>query len=145
MKDDTMSTTPVIVYVEDNAGDVLLLQQAFEQRLIGITMQVIPTGDEALRYLRVKETARDAPPPDLLLFDLHLPSVNGDELVAHVQKSEYLRGIPWFIFADPCGGPGNRHPHVPPDRCLTKPSEWAPYLELVDRLVAEITAHRKKT
>jgi CheY-like chemotaxis protein len=126
-----------IVYIEDNQGDVLLLQQAFEERAYGIRIQVIPDWDQALHYLKVKETARDAPPPDLILLDHQLPKGDGKGLLMYINGSEYLKTIPAYLFTsgDHCRQMAN---DIPPDRCLEKPVAWDGFLALADRFIATI-------
>lgn len=131
---------PTIVYVEDNAGDVLLLRQGFEAHFFNVNLQVIPDGEQALRYLEIKATAKDAPPPDLILLDLHLPKVDGDQLWHFILHDPYLKGIPTFIFHH---GQANSHIKVAEDHRVTKPTDWKGYLKLAERLIAAIEAWRK--
>lgn len=132
---------PTIVYVEDNAGDVLLLRQGFEEHFFTVTLQVIPDGEQALRYLEIKATAKDAPPPDLILLDMHLPRVDGDQLWRFILHDPYLKDIPTFIFQH-----GQTKPHITiADDCrLMKPSNWKGYLALAERLATVIEERRKK-
>ncbi len=131
---------PTIVYVEDNIGDVLLLRQAFEECFFNVDVDVIPDGAQALRYLQVKATAKDAPPPDLILLDMRLPKVDGDELWKFIAEDPYLQGIPTFIFLS---GPVKTDLTIPQDRRLTKPAAWDGYTSLVARMMAQIEDRRK--
>jgi len=57
---------------EDNIGDTVLIKEAFAEANYNVRLLVIPNGEQALHYLRVKESARDAPPPDAIFLDGHL-------------------------------------------------------------------------
>ena len=62
MTNTTDTHLPTIVYVEDNDGDTLLLEEALRARGHKAQLLVIEKGDSALHYFQVKETAKDVPP-----------------------------------------------------------------------------------
>jgi CheY-like chemotaxis protein len=130
-----------VVYIEDNLGDILLLKQAFEERGFAVQVNAIDDWDEAIRYLRVKDTARDAPPPDLFLLDQQLPRGDGKHLMEFIAESEYLREIPAYLFSSPPLSDRLRAQFLA-DRILDKPATWEGYLELVDRFMRDIEAFR---
>jgi CheY-like chemotaxis protein len=91
----------VILIVEDDKGDQLLIQEGFEAGGAPKRFHMVSDGAEALEYLL--RTGRYAPPveaprPDLILLDLHMPYVNGRELLAQVKRDEELKNIPIVIF-----------------------------------------------
>src|SRR2546428_13571470 len=60
-----------ILIVEDNAGDVLLVQESLTE---GETrLHVAIDGLQALAFLRQQGKYADVPRPDLILLDLNLP------------------------------------------------------------------------
>lgn len=67
-----MERTRHIFVIEDNAGDVLLIQQILQQQSIPIRVHVARDGDQALFML-----AEGQFQPDLILLDLNLPKVSG--------------------------------------------------------------------
>lgn len=77
-----------IVLVDDNADNRLLVR-AFLGRLYVITEY--EDGPEAIEGLR-----RD--PPDLVLMDISLPTLNGDEVLHWIRAQEALRGTPVIAF-----------------------------------------------
>ena len=58
---------PTIVYVEDNSGDALLLEEALREKGHATHLLVIDNGEKALRYFEIKDKARDLPPPHCIL------------------------------------------------------------------------------
>src|SRR5262249_40611167 len=72
--------TPIeVLLVEDDPGDVLMTQEAFEEHKVRNRLTVVSDGEEALAYLRREGRHADAPRPDLILRDLNLPRIAGPE------------------------------------------------------------------
>ena len=90
---------PTIVYVEDNAGDALLLEEALREGNHAAQLLVIERGDKALHYFKVKESARDLPPPHCILLDAHLPIITGAQLLRFIRSSRVYDDTPVYIFA----------------------------------------------
>ncbi|HLZ87936.1 MAG TPA: response regulator [Puia sp.] len=86
-----------ILLVEDNPGDVLLAQVAFEKSKFPVNVQVAMDGDEALAYLYKKGRFGESPRPDLILLDLNLPAKSGAEVLADLKSDEELKAIPVII------------------------------------------------
>ncbi len=92
---------PLILIVDDDKEDQLLIREGFEAGEIPKRFHTVSDGAEALEYLL--RTGRYAPPieaprPDLILLDLHMPHVSGREMLARVKKNEELKNIPIVIF-----------------------------------------------
>lgn len=144
MTNTTDTKLPTIVYVEDNDGDALLLEEALRAKGHKSQLLVIEKGDSALRYFQVKDTAKDVPPPHCILLDSHLPVVSGMELLKFIRGSHNYDGTPVYIFADV-----SIYKNALSDRLvstnsfITKPQIWSEFLLLADHLMrsAEVTMH----
>src|SRR3954453_12870790 len=88
-----------ILLVDDNAGDVRLLQEAFREVDPTPHLHVANDGVEAVAFLEQQGDHIDAPRPDLILLDLNLPKVDGREVLAHVKEDASLRTIPTLILS----------------------------------------------
>src|SRR5256714_15661531 len=89
------SSLPIeVLLVEDDPGDVLMTQEAFDEHKVRNKLSVVSDGQEALSYLRREGRFADAPRPDLILLDLNLPRVDGREVLAVIKDDEDLRSIP---------------------------------------------------
>jgi two-component system response regulator len=86
-----------ILLVEDNPGDVLLAQIAFEKSKFVVNVQVATDGEEALDYLYKKGKFAGSDTPDLILLDLNLPAKSGSEVLADLKSDEELKVIPVII------------------------------------------------
>ena len=69
MANTTDSHLPTIVYVEDNAGDAVLLEEALREQGHACQLLVIETGDKALHYFNIKKSEDNLPPPHCILLD----------------------------------------------------------------------------
>lgn len=86
-----------ILLVEDNPGDVRLIQEIFQDGKIFNKLEVARDGEQALNYLHRQGIYQDAPVPDLILLDLNLPKKNGNEVLEEIKADENLRRIPVII------------------------------------------------
>jgi two-component system response regulator len=87
-----------ILQVEDTASDVFLTALALNQTQIPHSIQVMPTGRQAIEFLKRGEGFEDGSRPDLILLDLSLPGVNGEEVLEFIKSTEALKAIPVVIF-----------------------------------------------
>lgn len=86
-------TTPTkkIIIVEDNANLADIYKTRLE--LIGYTCFLAYNGITALYFIQ-KEL------PDLVLLDLMVPDIAGDEILAKMRTSEWGKDIPVFIISN---------------------------------------------
>jgi len=87
-----------VLLVEDSAGDAELMTEALHsESALSVRVTVVEDGEEAIAYLRRQGRHANAPRPDLILLDLHLPRKNGHEVLADVKQDESLRLIPVIL------------------------------------------------
>lgn len=92
------SSLPIeVLLVEDDPGDVLMTQEAFEEHKVRNKLNVVSDGEEALSYLRREGPHADAPRPDLILLDLNLPRVDGRQVLQAIKEDPDLRRIPVVV------------------------------------------------
>jgi CheY-like chemotaxis protein len=87
-----------ILVVEDDAGDVALVENAFAAHSIPSTLHCVGDGADALAFLRREAPFDGAPRPDLILLDLNMPRVDGREVLAQIKADENLKSIPAIVF-----------------------------------------------
>lgn len=86
-----------VLLIEDNPGDARLTREAFKEGCIENELRIVPTAEEGLDALHQRGEFSDETRPDLVLLDLNLPGMNGDEMLAQVKEDEDLRQIPVVI------------------------------------------------
>ena len=86
-----------VLLVEDDPGDVLLIEEAFEFNKVRNNLHVVSDGVEALEFLRQEGEHTGAERPGLILLDLNLPRKDGREVLAEVKADSALRSIPVVV------------------------------------------------
>lgn len=86
-----------ILMVEDNEGDILLTQDAFEDSGMKHNLTVAMDGDVAMDILYKRKEYQHAATPDIILLDLNLPKRDGHEILEYIKNDEVLHMIPVII------------------------------------------------
>ena len=86
-----------ILLVEDNKGDVGLIEEVFEEAKIRNNLHVAEDGEEALLYLHGEGKFSGSPRPDIILLDLNLPKKDGREVLREIKEDENLHNIPVIV------------------------------------------------
>ncbi|HEV8716107.1 MAG TPA: response regulator [Candidatus Binatia bacterium] len=91
------SATPIqVLLIEDNPGDVFLIQEALREHGLVPQLSVIADGEEAVSFAR--REGQPAVRPDLILLDLNLPKCNGREVLQSIRGNPELARVPLVIF-----------------------------------------------
>lgn len=89
-------------------------------------------GREALQFLQRHGKYLTAPRPDLLLLDLKLPGMDGEELLANVRADEHLKSLPVVVMTGE--GEKARLGDLRVEAFLTKPLDLTKFVEIVQKL-----------
>jgi signal transduction histidine kinase/CheY-like chemotaxis protein len=121
-------TQGTVLYIEDNLANLRLLERIVARRP-GITLL------STIQATRGLEVARDHR-PDLILLDLHLPDLPGDEVLARLLADPVTKSIPVVILsADATPGQVSRLLEQGARAYLTKPLDVKKILALFDELL----------
>ena len=94
----SLANAPVeILLVEDNPGDIFLIEEAFHDAGFAVKLNIARDGEEAHDFLRHEGKHANARPPDLILLDLNLPRKDGRELSGVIKSDPTLRRIPVIV------------------------------------------------
>jgi CheY-like chemotaxis protein len=86
-----------ILLVEDNEGDIFMIQEALENASFHNVLNVAKDGVEAIAFLNSKLEIGKPQLPDLILLDINLPKRNGHEVLQYIKYSDELRHLPVVI------------------------------------------------
>ncbi len=124
-----------LLLVEDDPGDVMLIQEAFADHNLEQAIDHVTDGEAALQYLRREGRYANAPRPDLVLLDLNLPRVDGREVLAQVKSDESLRNIPIVVLTtSEAEEDVLRSYHLHANAYVTKPVDFDKFLNVVRKI-----------
>ena len=82
-----------IFLVEDNPGDLRLIQEALSLQEIQYDLTHVETADEAIRAIN-QYGSQAGNVPDLILLDFNIPRGDARDILMAVSKNPALKGIP---------------------------------------------------
>jgi signal transduction histidine kinase/ActR/RegA family two-component response regulator len=127
------SSTPQIrvLYIEDNQSNLRLLERVFALR-DNVTLMTATHGRLGIE-IAIEHR------PDLVLLDLHLPDLDGDEVLERLRADASTADIPVAIVsADATPGQILRLRNAGADEYFTKPIDITELLAFVDHLAAQV-------
>ncbi len=86
-----------LLIIEDNPGDVRLLEEAFEELNANVKISVAKDGAEGIELLTSTSDGKNSWRPDLILLDLNLPKISGHDVLAQIKDDPRTRWIPVIV------------------------------------------------
>jgi CheY-like chemotaxis protein len=127
--DDVPHAAATLLYIEDNLANLSLVETILLSRPQWRTMP-------ALQGQIGVELAREHV-PDLILLDLHLPDISGEEVLRRLRTDERTAGIPVVVItADATRSAVERLRAAGADAYLTKPLDIDEFLETLERFLS---------
>ena len=119
-----------ILLVEDNPGDVRLIQEVFKDANICNAMEIAYDGETAMEILNSDNGHNFC--PDLILLDLNLPKKDGREVLREIKNSDSLRCIPVVILTTSNAEDDLRETYNMNANCyITKPVDLDQFINVV--------------
>lgn len=136
--EDGQPRSPVtILMAEDDAGHASLIKRHFRE--VGIVNDIVhfEDGDKLLQHLesKVVHELEDNPRPYLLLLDIRMPKLSGDEVLAQVREHPKLKLMPVVMLTttdDP--QEVRRCFELGCNDYITKPVEYEQFVAAIKRL-----------
>ena len=130
-----VSTRWVALYIEDNLPNVQLVQGILARRP---EVRLLTAFQGALGLELAAQHC-----PDVILLDLHLPDINGDEVLRRLRSNPATRDIPVvMISADATPGQVERLLRAGADDYLSKPFDIGHFLGVLDDCIARGEAQK---
>jgi signal transduction histidine kinase/ActR/RegA family two-component response regulator len=119
-----------VLYVEDNSSNLQLVERVLSQRG-GVELLSTPRGELVQDLVRERR-------PDLVLLDLHLPGIGGEEVLRRLRADPVTAGPPVVVVSADVTRSGNRERLLAAGAAeyLTKPLDVPRFLQVVDALLA---------
>ncbi len=95
-----IETMPDIILVEDNPADEELTLDALRENNLANRVKVLRDGEEAVAYIFRTGPYKDCGicnQPKLILLDIHLPKIDGLEILRRIRSDERTRQIPVVV------------------------------------------------
>lgn len=93
-----MNESIEILLVEDNEADIVLVREALKDAKVANELHIVRDGKAALDFLR--STAGHNPgkiKPGLILLDLYMPKMDGQEVLKEIKTDAKLKSIPVVV------------------------------------------------
>jgi PAS domain S-box-containing protein len=120
--------TSTVLYIEDNLANLHLVETLLS-RVGGIEVLTAMQGQLGLELARTHT-------PDLILLDLHLPDMDGEDVARVLRATDVTRAIPIVVLsADAYSSVRRRLLGMGVDGYVTKPFNVAELIALVERLL----------
>jgi len=93
-------TGPLVLVADDDEGDRMLLEEAFEEAHLDGRLAFVEDGKQLLDYLQRRSEYTepdDSPRPALILLDLNMPVMDGREALDLIKGDDNLRSLPVVV------------------------------------------------
>lgn len=88
-----------ILIVEDNPGDVFLMEEALREHSIDCQVTVLCDGEQANDYFNHVDEDPATACPSVILLDLNLPKRSGHSVLSRIRRSNRCRSCPLLWLA----------------------------------------------
>jgi two-component system response regulator len=96
--DDMIQSTCHILLLEDDSGDVRLVEIALTSMGDAVCLHPVANGEEGLNYLSQCSQNAGVPHPNLIIVDLNMPRMNGWEFMRELRRSQIAGNVPVVMF-----------------------------------------------
>ncbi len=89
-----------VLSIEDNMPDFDILKQALKS-IVSLNIEVInvQNGKDAIKFIYKEDPYKSAPTPDLIILDINLPLLSGQEILKILKNNDHYKVIPIIMFS----------------------------------------------
>jgi PAS domain S-box-containing protein len=128
-KSESVSIKRKVLYIEDNLSNLTLVEQLLKERP-GVELLPANRGEEGLALAQQQS-------PDLILLDVHLPDLDGCDVLSRLKASKTTSDIPVVVVsADATSHQMDRLMTAGATTYLTKPLDVAEFFKVLDTTAA---------
>ena len=123
-----------LLYVEDSPSDVFLVQEALKNFRPSIELTVMDSGEKAISYLQQQNGYERVARPHLVLLDLNLPIMKGEEVLLTIKADPQLKAVPVVVFTSAANELTCKPIyHQNANTCVRKPADLDSFLDTVQQ------------
>ena len=127
-----MGSNEHILFVDDNPGDMVLVREALSESGHGTQLHTVPSGEEALKFLRAQAPYDSAPKPKVVLLDLNMPRKNGIQTLQEIRNDHELKSLPVIIFSSSTAPRDHQQANAhQADAYIIKPHNFHEFMQVV--------------
>ncbi len=120
-----------ILYIEDNESNIDLVKQALHDHRPGIRLFYDKIGTDAVQIAKKMK-------PDLILLDLSLPEIRGEDILEQIIEDKDMKHIPVVIIsADAMPEQIDKVIKIGAKKYITKPLDMPGFLKEIDKFIKE--------
>lgn len=124
-----------VLLVEDDLADAMLIREVLEKDRVLLALTHVEDGVEGLRLLRREPPYTDAATPDLILLDLNMPRMSGQEMLAELKADPALADIPVVILTTSSSHNDITQSYHNQASCfVTKPVDLAAFRHIINQI-----------
>ncbi len=88
-----------ILLVEDNEDHAFLTTEGFIVSRLLVDLKHVDNGVKCMQFLRRQPPYQDALRPDIVLLDIHMPLMDGYEVISAIRNDPDLQGLPVVVMS----------------------------------------------
>ena len=122
-----------ILLVEDNEGDIVLTTEALEECKIINKITIKRDGRAAIDFFETLKKSSDA--PDLILLDINLPKMSGQEVLTYIKSNNKFKQIPVIMLTTSSSEKDIITSYKNHVNCyITKPVDSADFIKAISKI-----------
>ena len=89
-----------ILFIESDPVNVILAQVVFSSSPVKNEISVVANTDQAMRFLRSKDSLNNKKIPDLIIYDLNNCDIGAGDFIKGVKSDRDFKNIPIIVLTD---------------------------------------------
>jgi CheY-like chemotaxis protein len=124
-----------LLLIEDNPADSNLVEEALTEAQLDYNLDLFDDGSSALEFIAALDADPSGAGPELILLDLNLPKVSGEEVLKRIRSSPKCRSAKVIIISS-SDAPADRERamNLGATDYFRKPSSLDQFMELGERV-----------
>lgn len=132
----------MLLLVEDNPANAFLVREALREEGLDCDLQMVDDGEQAIQFFDRVDAGSQAP-PDLLLLDLNVPRIGGEQVLERVRRTRQCARIMVVVITS-SDSPRDRQKatNLGADEYFRKPTNLEDFMAL-GKLVRRLAGKRR--